>query len=118
MALVQLVPRDTRLRIRLADLHTAMGTPEQARAILAEALQRFPGRSDVRRAARLAGLALPLDDYRLDGEKVIRAYLASGRSYQAPAVVVLDRAVERAYADGTRLVLTHSITQVLSKDAI
>jgi hypothetical protein len=33
-------------------------------------------------------------------------------------VVVLDRAVERAYADGTRLVLTHSITQVLSKDAI
>jgi hypothetical protein len=66
----------------------------------------------------LAGLALPLDDYRLDGEQVMRDYLASGRSYQAPAVVVLDRAVERAYADGTRLVLTHSITQVLSKDAI
>lgn len=117
-ALAQLAPRDTRLRIRLGDVETAMGAPEQARAILAETLQRFPGRGDVRRAARLAGLALPLDDYRLDGEQVIRDYLASGRSYQAPAVVVLDRAVERAYADGTRLVLTHSITQVLSKDAI
>ena len=117
-ALVQLAPRDTRLRIRLADAHAALGAPGQSRAVLAGALQRFPGRHDVRRAARLADLALPLDDYRLDGEQVIRAYLASGRSYQAPAVVVLDRAVERAYVDGTRLVLTHSITQVLSKDAI
>ena len=116
--LVQLAPRDTRLRIRLADVQAALGKPEQARATLAAAVHFFPGRSDVRRAGRLAGLALPLDDYRLDGEKVIRDYLASGRSYQAPAVVVLDRAVERAYADGTRLVLTHSITQVLSKDAI
>jgi tetratricopeptide (TPR) repeat protein len=117
-ALVRLAPRDTRLRIRLADVHAALGAPEQARAVLAGALQSFPGRSDVRRAARLAGLALPLDNYRLDGEQVIRAYLASGRSYQASAVVVLDRAVERVYGDGTRLVLTHSITQVLSKDAI
>jgi tetratricopeptide (TPR) repeat protein len=117
-ALVQLAPRDTRLRIRLADVQAAMGKPEQARATLAAAVHFFPGRSDVRRAARLAGLALPLDDYRLDGEQVMRDYLASGRSYQAPAVVVLDRAVERVYADGTRLVLTHSITQVLSKDAI
>jgi tetratricopeptide (TPR) repeat protein len=117
-ALVQLAPRDTRLRIRLADIQTALGKPEQARATLAAAVHFFPGRSDVRRAARLAGLALPLDDFRLDGEQVMRDYLASGRSYQAPAVVVLDRAVERVYADGTRLVLTHSITQVLSKDAI
>ena len=111
--LVSLVPRDSRLRIRLADVHAAM-----ARAILAAAIHRFPGRNDVRRAGRLAGLALPLDDYRLEGEKVIRAYLDSARSYQAPAVVVLDRAVERVYPDGARLILTHSITQVLSKDAL
>ena len=117
-ALVQLAPRDTRLRIRLADVQAAMGNPDMARATLAAAVHFFPGRSDVRRAARLAGLALPLDAYRLDGEQVMRDYLASGRSYQAPAVVVLDRAVERVYPDGTRLVLTHSITQVLSKDAI
>ena len=116
--LVQLAPRDTRLRIRLADVQAAAGASEQARATLAAAVHDFPGRSDVRRAGRLAGLALPLDDYRLDGETVIRDYLASVRRYQAPAVVVLDRAVERVYSDGTRLVLTHSITQVLSKDAI
>ena len=117
-ALVPWAPRDTRLRIRLADVQAAAGASAQARATLAAALHFFPGRNDVRRAARLVGLALPLDDYRLDGEKVIRDYLASGRSYQAPAIVVLDRTVERVYSDGTRLVLTHSITQVLSKDAI
>jgi len=117
-ALVQLAPRDSRLRIRLADVQSAAGDTERARATLARALHDFPGRNDVRRAGRLAGLALPLDDYRLDGEQAIREYLASKRSYQAPAVVVLDRAVERVYSDGTRLVLTHSITQVLSKDAI
>ncbi len=117
-ALAQWAPRDTHVAIRLADVQAAMGDREQSRATLAQALQRFPGRSDVRRAARLAGLPLPLDEYRLDGEQVIRDYLASKRTYQAPAVVVLDRAVERVYPDGTRLVLTHSITQVLSKDAI
>jgi cellulose synthase operon protein C len=117
-ALVELVPRDTRARIRLADADNVLGFREQARATLAEALRRFPGGQDVRQAARLAGLALPLDEYRLDGAKVVRDFQTSGRSYQAPAVVVLDRAVERVFPDGTRLMLTHSITQVLSKDAI
>jgi cellulose synthase operon protein C len=117
-ALARLAPRDTRIAIRLADVQAAAGAFEQARATLAQTLQRFPGRRDVRQAGRLAGLALPLDEYRLDGEQVIRAYLAAKKAYQAPAVVVLDRAVERVYPDGTRLVLTHSITQVLSKNAI
>jgi len=121
--LSRLAPRDTRLRLRLADVQSAASTSSSissgaaARATLAQTLALFPGRSEVRHAARLAGLALPLDDYRVDGEKVIRDYLASHPSYKAPAVVVLDRAVERAYADGSRLVLTHTITQVLSKDA-
>jgi cellulose synthase operon protein C len=116
--LVSLSPRDARAWIRLADAETAMGEPAKGRATLAEALRRLPGRQELRQAARLAGLALPLDDFRVDGGKVVADYLASGRSYQAPAVVVLDRAVERAFGDGTRLMLTHTITQVLSKDAV
>ena len=117
-ALVQLLPRDTRTVLRLADSEKAMGKPDQARATLVQALRRFPGRQDVRRAGRLAGLALPLDDFRVDGAKVVSDFLASGKSYQAPAVVVLDRAVEQVFPDGTRLMLTHSITRVLSKDAV
>jgi len=49
---------------------------------------------------------------------VIRDFLASGHRYQAPAVVVLDRAVERIFSDGGRASLTHTITQVLSKEGI
>ena len=116
--IIKYSPRDTLAWIRLADARQASGMATGATATLAEAVRRFPGRTDVRRAARLAGLALPLDDYRVDGAQVVRDYLASGRSYQAPAVVVLDRAVERVFFDGTRLMLTHTISQVLSKDAI
>jgi tetratricopeptide (TPR) repeat protein len=116
--MVELAPRDTRALIRLADSETALGSPEQSRATLARAIELFPGRQDLRQAGRLAGLALPLDDFRLDGAKVVRDFLRSGRTYQAPAVVVLDRAVERVFSDGTALMLTHTITQVLSKDAV
>ncbi|MBN2575270.1 MAG: tetratricopeptide repeat protein [Deltaproteobacteria bacterium] len=111
-------PRNTRAWIRLADAQTAMGKPAQARATLAEALRRLPARQDLHRAARLLGLALPLDDFRVAGGKVVSDFLASGRRYQAPAVVVLDRAVERVFSDGGRLMLTHTITQVLSKNAV
>jgi tetratricopeptide (TPR) repeat protein len=116
--LAALSPRDTRLRLRLANAQLAQGEVGKARATVAKALHEFPMRSDVRDAARTLDLALPLDEFRLDGGKVIQDFLASGRSYQAPAVVVLDRAVERVFPDGTRMLLTHSITRVLSKDAI
>jgi len=111
-------PRDTQPLIRLADSENALGKPEEARDTLTAALRRLPGRRDLRRAGRLAGVALALDDFRVDGAKVVSDFLSSGRTYQAPAVVVLDRAVEKVFPDGTRLMLTHSITRVLSKDAI
>ena len=117
-ALVELAPRDARLRLRLADAVRAQGRAEEARAVLAEALRLFPGRQDLRQAARLFGLPLPLDEFRIDGAEVVRDFVAAKQKYDAPAVVVLDRAVERVLPDGTRLLLTHSITQVRSKDAI
>jgi tetratricopeptide (TPR) repeat protein len=116
--MVELSPRDTRAWKRLADAQMGLGERDTARATLVEALRRFPARAEIRQAARLFGLPLPLEDFRLDGAKVVSDYLASGRKYQAPAVVVLDRAVERVFPDGARLMLTHSITQVLSKDAV
>jgi tetratricopeptide (TPR) repeat protein len=117
-ALVRLAPRDTSIRLRLADVLTAAGEAGKGRRVLEEALAKFPGRQDVRQAAQLVGLPMPLDDYRVDGNAVIREFRASGRSYQAPAVVALDRAVEKVLPDGGRLLLTHSITQVLSKEAV
>jgi cellulose synthase operon protein C len=111
-------PRDTRAWIKLADVRAALARAGEPAGTLAQAERLLPGRADLRRALRLAGAPLPLDDFRIDGAAVVRDFLASGRRYQAPAVVVLDRAVERIFADGTRLMLTHTISQVLSKDAI
>jgi hypothetical protein len=117
-ALVDWSPRDSHLRLRLVDALLAVGAAKEARALLAETLRRFPGSGAVRQAARIAGLGLPLDEFRLDGAQVIRDFLESGHRYQAPAVVVLDRTVERIFPDGGRASLTHTITQVLSKEGI
>ena len=117
-ALVDWSPYDSHLRLRLADALLAAGAAQEAHALLAETLRRFPASGAVRQAARIAGLSLPLDQFRLDGGQVIRDFLASGHRYQAPAVVVLDRAVERIFPDGGRASLTHTITQVLSKEGI
>src|SRR6185295_6919591 len=57
-ALLTTVPRDTTLRLRLADAWLAAGEPVRARATVAEALRLYPGRADVRQAARLLGVAL------------------------------------------------------------
>ncbi|HJX53772.1 MAG TPA: tetratricopeptide repeat protein [Polyangia bacterium] len=117
-ALVDWSSRDSQTRLRLVDALLAAGAAAKARAVLAETLRLFPGSSTVRQAARIAGLPLPFDEFRLDGGQVIRDFLASGHRYQAPAVVVLDRAVERIFPDGGRASLTHTITQVLSKEGI
>jgi hypothetical protein len=117
-ALVDWSPHDSQLRLRLADALLATGAAKAAHAVLAETLARFPGSGAVRQAARIAGLSLPLDQFRLDGAQVIRDFLASGHRYQAPAVVVLDRAVERVFPDGGHASLTHTITMVLSKEGI
>ncbi len=117
-ALVAAAPRDTHLRLRLADALVAAGHRDRARAVLEQALAMFPTRSDVRGAARAFGLAMPLDPFRLDGREVIRDFVASGRSYDAPAVLLLDRSVARAFADGSQMLLTHQIVRVQSKEGI
>lgn len=111
-------PRDTSLRLHLVDALTAAGAPDDARALLAETQSRFPARSDVRRVAEAAGLPGPLQDFRVDGSAVVEQFRKSGRQYHAPAVVILDRTVERVFPDGARAQINHSITLVLSKEGI
>jgi cellulose synthase operon protein C len=116
--LVARAPADPMWRVRLADAQAALGQGAAARETVREALSRRPDAAETRRAARALGVALPLDAYRVDGRAAIRAFEASGRHYAAPAVVVLDRSVERVFGDGARMTLTHEIVRVQSKDAI
>lgn len=110
--------RDPSFVLRLANLHTQQGDEARARAVLTDALQRFPGATDVRQAARALGVPLPIDGERVDGLGVIRRFLDSDRRYDAPAVFVLDRLAERVFPDGTRMLLTHGIVRVQSKEAL
>jgi hypothetical protein len=117
-ALVAREPEDATLRVRLADAEAAAGHATAARETARAALAMRPEAAEVRRVARALGVPLPLDAYRLDGRAVIRVFEASERRYAAPAVVVLDRSVERVFPDGAQVTLTHEIVRVQSKDAI
>jgi hypothetical protein len=117
-ALVEREAQDPLLRVRVADAQAAAGQTSAARETARAALAMRPDAADVRRVARALGVPLPLDAYRLDGRAVIQAFEASARRYAAPAVVVLDRSVERVFPDGAELTLTHEIVRVQSKDAI
>ena len=117
-ALARREPDDPFVRVRLADAQAAAGRAGAARETARAALALRPDAGEVRRMARALGVALPLDAYRLDGRAVIQAFEAGRRRYAAPAVVVLDRSVERVFPNGAEVTLTHEIVRVQSKDAI
>ena len=94
------------------------GSAADARATITAALAARPDVPEVLRAARALAVALPLDEFRVDGRATIRAFEAVGSRYAAPAVMVLDRAVMRVFPGGTMMALTHQIVRVDSKDAV
>ena len=69
---------------------------------IAAALAARPDVPEVRRAARALGVALPLDDYRVDGRAASARSRPRAARYAAPAVMVLDRAVMRVFSDRAR----------------
>ncbi len=117
-ALVARDPRDPMRRVRLADAQAAAGQLAAARATLEAALTARPDVPEVRRSARVLGVPLPLDGFRVDGRAAIRAFEAAGGHYAAPAVLVLDRGVTRVFDSGATMSLTHEIVRVDSKDAL
>ena len=112
--------RDGDRLLRLADALLAAGPSQRttAQRLLARVLNAHPDVAELVRAARVLGVPLPLDPFRLDGRQVIRAFESSGRRYAAPAVVVLDRTVTRIFPSGAEMTLTHEIVRVQSKDAL
>jgi tetratricopeptide (TPR) repeat protein len=111
-------PNDPPRRLRLADAQAAAGQSTAARETIAALLASRPDVPEVQRAARALGVPLPLDDFRVDGRAIIRAFQEAAVRYTAPAVMVLDRAVMRIFPGGTVTTLTHQIVRVDSKDAV
>jgi tetratricopeptide (TPR) repeat protein len=117
-ALVAREPADPMRRVRLADAQAAAGELRAARQTITRAAFARPDVAEVRRAARALGIPLPLDDQRVDGRAAIAAFEKAASRYDAPAVMVLDRAVMRVFPSGATMMLTHQIVRLDSKQAI
>lgn len=118
--LVARYPRSAGHRLKLANVLVAQGQRAQGAAVLAAGLVAAPESAELQRASLSLGGAGLLDDYRVDGQQVVAAFRADpveGDERDA-AVIVLDRTVVRAFPGGARLMLTHNIIKVLTKDGL
>ncbi len=119
VALLEAMPEDDTLRADLADLLVGSGQRARARALLDRELARNPAElTGLFRLRSLLAGAEDLDPWRLDGRAVLRDFDASGRRYDAAAVLVLDYTVRRNFADGSALELTHNLVRVQSREGV
>lgn len=101
-----------------ADLLTASGRESEAMAVLEALVADEPADLDARRLRAVTTRQAVLPDLRLDPFIAIAEFEASGFRTTAPVVYVLDYAARRLFEDGSGLVITHQIIQVLSRDAL
>ncbi len=112
-------PLDSDLLVQRMDLALARGDAPSAIGILDAPLALFPAEGVAlhRPRAFLEGRSL-FGAFRLDGRTVIRDFEASGRTWDAPSVLVLDYTVVRVLPDGSSLELTHNVVRVQSDEGV
>lgn len=112
-------PEDTSLRIDLADLEVALGRTGQAIDLLEREIARSPSAmADLFRYRDVLSRRREIAPWRLDGRAVLRAFDASGRRYDASAVLVLDYTARRVFPDGSALEVTHNIIRLQSQEGV
>lgn len=117
--LAEEAPRSDSVVMMQADRLLAAGDAQAAHARIEAALREEPASmGELRRVLRAIGGASPIERWRQDGAQVIRAFEASGRTYDGPKVLVLDYTVVRVFADGSSLELTHNIVRLQSEEAV
>jgi tetratricopeptide (TPR) repeat protein len=112
-------PRSDTLALSHADEMFARQGPQKARQVLDQAIDRSPADMARLRWVREAiGGKSVLGRWRVDGRKVLERFESSGRSYDAPQVLVFDYTVIRVFEDGSALELTHNIYKLRSERAV
>jgi hypothetical protein len=118
-AMERLVPMRASTHIALADLDLAEGKRDAARARVSDALEHIPFSNGLRRLGTDLGLSDDLMAYRVDGLERLKAYQASGVTYEGAAeALVLDRSVARVYEGGGLRQVVHIVVHLLSKEAL
>ncbi len=112
-------PLQVGAHIGLADLALAEGDVETAQSRLGAALEKMPFSDPLRRMEADLGGRDELLEYRVDGLAQLRAYQASGTTYEGVAeALVLDRSVVRVYEGGGLRQIVHIVAHLLSKEAL
>jgi hypothetical protein len=102
-----------------ADMLLAKGSGKDARALVSDAIGKYPGELyDLRRISEALGDPGLFETFRKDGDQIIRAFEASGRKYDGPQVLLLDYTVVRVFEDGSSADLTHNIFRLQSQEAV
>lgn len=117
--LSRLMPQSERVAVLETDRTLARGQAQEARTRLLGAIEHEPTMGPLRRLARAVFDDSPLETYRRDSAEIIRAFEASGRTYEdAPQVLVWDYTVSRLFPDGSVLELTHQIYRAQSEEVV
>ncbi len=112
-------PEDTSLRVDLVDQMLALGDGTGASSLLDREIARAPAQMwELLRIRSALSQREELQAWRQDGRRVLEAFNASGHTYDAAAVLVLDYTVRRQFADGSALELTHNVVRLQSQEGV
>ncbi len=109
---------DAERRLALADLLVAQRRPGPARHLLQQGFAAHPEQKDLFWALQVLGAPDPLAPFRVDGAKAVADYEQAHWAPGRRPVYVLDRTVIRVLPSGGRLVLTHQIVHLRTKEAL
>ena len=114
-----LFPRSALWLEEALDGYLEQGQQRQALKVLEDALKAEPASmAAFYRLLPVLGGSHPLHAYRRDGLAEIKAFEASGRSYEGPQVLVFDYMALRLFEDGSSLELVHTVQRPQSAEAI
>jgi hypothetical protein len=112
-------PRSYNGAIEQIDWLAASGQKSKAVDLLNAAVTSEPASMvGLYRVARGLGQTHVMEPYRRDGLAAIKAFEASGRTYDGPQVLVLDYMAARVFPDGSALDLVHTVQKAQSDEAV
>jgi tetratricopeptide (TPR) repeat protein len=116
--LVAKKPRDSGLRLALADAKFASGDKLALRHGIADAILAGGSTGELSEAVDLVEGTTELEPYRLDGAKIVRDYETSGGEMEGTAARILDYSSVWIHPDGSSRMLEHELIRIQSQEAI
>lgn len=111
-------PDDSAAHLALADARLSSGDKNALQRALIDAILKGADDGPIREAIELLEGTNELSAYRRDGQEMIRAFEASGKTMPGTAARVLDYAAIWVHPDGSARMLEHGIIGIQSREAI